>query len=222
MRREVRVSMYDQKRAQHIANTSTVAAIYNKSDLDKWTFNSWSAVGPNPLIFTSKDKEVVGEEADVDLIFEFVIICKMGNNSKDISCGFSALKLKDLRNPSTRKEKHHMEIKGGSPDLVVELDPFNFNEKLGFFKKIQRGSIQSRIRIKLRFFETISKEGQFNISLLPSTCVINKKLLHFLSGYRCYLAKKLCKETTDNAGFVVPSGNHVIKTFPFILDNPDV
>jgi hypothetical protein len=46
--------------------------------------------------------------------------------------------------------------------------------------------------------------------------------LHFLSGYRCYLARKLCKETTDNAGFVIPNGNHIIKTFPFIMDNPDV
>lgn len=222
VKREVRVSMYDTKTGKYIANSAYVHAIYETKNLDKWKFNSWGSVGPNPLIFTSKDKEVVGDEADVHLIFEFVIVCKMGQNCKDMSCGFSALPLKELRDKAKRKNHFTLDIKGGSPDLVVDLDPFNFNKDLGLFRKIQRGNILSRTRVKLRFFEGMSAEGKFNISLLPSTCIINKKLLHFCSGYRVYLSRKLCKETTDNAGFIMPSGNHVIKTFPFILDNPDV
>jgi len=87
MKREVRVSMFNGKSGQYIANSACVSAIYEEKNLDKWKFNSWGAVGPNPLIFTSKDEEVVKED-DVQLIFEFVLFCRMGTESKQISCGF--------------------------------------------------------------------------------------------------------------------------------------
>jgi hypothetical protein len=77
--------------------------------------------------------------------------------------------MKEFKDPQRRKTAFNLTIKGGSPDLVIELDPMNFNQNLGFFKKIQRGTIVSRLRLKLRYFDTISDEGKFNISLLPST-----------------------------------------------------
>jgi hypothetical protein len=130
--------------------------------------------------------------------------------------------MKEFKDPTRRKTSYPMQIKGGSPDMVIELDPCNFTDGMSWFKKMKRGTIIQRLKVKLRYFESFSEEGKFNICMLPSTCIINKKMIHFLSGYRNYLAKKLCKELTDNAGFSLPTGNHVIKTFPFIVDNPDV
>ena len=128
--------------------------------------------------------------------------------------------MKEVR--EKKKKNHVCEIKGGSPDFPIDLDKYNFTEGMGFFHKIRRGNIIQQLKLDVRYFESFSSEGKYNIAMLPSTCVINKKLMHFVTGYRNYLAKKLCKESTENAGFTVPAANHVIKTFPFILDNPDV
>jgi Ca2+-binding EF-hand superfamily protein len=220
-KREVRVCLYNGRSGQYVGNSAIVAALHEDDTPDKWKFNTWKkVVGPNPIIFTSRDKEIV-EIDEVQIIFEFVLICKGGDSTKDISCGFASLPMKEFKG-TNRKTKHYLDIKGGSPDTPIDSDPFNYSDNLGVFQKMKRGHIKSRLKIDLRYYDIISDEGQFNICMLPSTCIINKKLLHFLSGYRYYLGKELCKETTDNAGFVVPSGNHVIKTFPFIIDNPDV
>lgn len=130
--------------------------------------------------------------------------------------------MKEFKDKNRRKTTFTIEIKGGSPDSPIQIDSSGANQNLSIFQKISRGNIIPRLKIKLRYLSSFSDEGKFNISMLPKTCVINKKLLHFYSGYRNYLAQKLCKETTDNAGFIMPSANHVISTFPFIVDNPDV
>jgi len=85
IKREVRVSIFNNGNSQYIANSAIVSSIHNMANPDKWKFNPWKSVGSNPLIFTSKDKEVVDSE-QVDLIFEFVIVCKGDNEvTKDIS-----------------------------------------------------------------------------------------------------------------------------------------
>ena len=172
IQREVRISIYNGRRNEYIANSAVVAAIYENSNPDTWKFNAWKSVGPNPLIFTSKDKDVV-EADEVELIFEFVIICKGQTASKVISCGFASLSMKEFKNKQ-RKKHHFLDIKGGSPDQPIQADPFNFQENMGMWKKMRRGNIKSRIKIDLRYFETMSDEGKFFISMLPSTCVINK------------------------------------------------
>ncbi len=221
VKREVRVSLYNNRLNRYIANSAVVGSIYDPNNPDKWKFNPWKAVGPNPLIFTSKDKDVVDSD-NVDLIFEFVIVCKGDNKTtKDISCGYAPMPLKDFKNDS-RPTFKYLNINGGSPDQPLPVDPFDFQEGLGYFKKMRRGTIKSRIKVDLRYFKAFSKEGKHYISMLPSTCVINKKLMHFLAGYRCYQAKTLCKETTDSSGFVVASGDHILMTFPFVIDNPDI
>lgn len=182
--------MFNNASSQYIANSACVSSIHDPANPDKWKFNPWKSVGPNPLIFTSKEKSVVDSD-QVDLIFEFVIVCKGDNEAtKDISCGFAALPLKKLKG-KTRPKYEYLDIQGGSPDQPIAADPFDFQEGMGMWKKMKRGTIKSRIKLDLRYFDQISKEGKFYISMLPATCVINKKLLHFLAGYRCYQAKTL-------------------------------
>lgn len=219
LKREVRVILYNVKSGQYIGNTCCVKAEWKQEDKDIWRFNLWKKVGPNPLIFTTKDEQLAKDD-DVSLIFEFVMMCKMGQGFKDISCGFCSLKMAEIR--AMKKRNHIIEIKGGSPDSPIDHDPCNFKEDMSFFKKLSRGTILQQLKMDTRYYPTISAEGKYNIQMLPRTCIINKKLMHFLVGYRNYLAKKLCKETSDNAGFSIPTGNHIIKTFPFIIDNPDV
>ena len=213
--------MYNFKTKKFIANSSWARATVNSSSLDKWIFNSWSTVGQNPFIFSCNDENFVNDD-DCAIIFEFVIFWKMGDIFKDVSCGFSTLSMKEFKDKNSRKTTFTIEIKGGSPDSPIQIDSSGANQNLSFFKKISRGNIIPRLKFKIRYLNSFSDEGKFNIAMLPKIWIINKKLLHFFSGYRNYLAQKLCKETTENAGFVMPSANHVISAFPFIVDNPDV
>jgi hypothetical protein len=56
---------------------------------------------------------------------------------------------------------------------------------------------------------------------LPSTCLIQKRILLFVSGYRNYAGQTLLKESTLG-NFKQPGGNVVLSCFPKIVDNIDI
>ena len=56
---------------------------------------------------------------------------------------------------------------------------------------------------------------------LPSTCLIQKKLLLFVSGYRNYAGQSLLKENTLG-NFKKPGGSVALSCFPKIIDNIDI
>jgi hypothetical protein len=57
---------------------------------------------------------------------------------------------------------------------------------------------------------------------MPSTCLLHRPLLYFLSGYINYRNDLLVKETTRSSKFEKPSGDVILKAFPKIYDNPDI
>lgn len=59
------------------------------------------------------------------------------------------------------------------------------------------------------------------MEFLPSTCVVHKKLVSFVSGYRNYAAELLIRSTTGGT-MKKPIGDVVMSTFPKIMDCPDV
>ena len=59
------------------------------------------------------------------------------------------------------------------------------------------------------------------MQFLPSTCLIQKKLLLFVSGYRNYAGKTLLKESTLG-NFKQPGGSVVLSCFPKLVDNIDI
>jgi hypothetical protein len=94
----------------------------------------------------SKDLNINGDD-NIQIIFEFVNRCRLDKTYEDISCGFAFLQLSEVINKATRKKSYALPIKGGSPDLHIELEPNDFKEDLGFFKKLKRGTILSKIDI---------------------------------------------------------------------------
>ena len=90
----------------------------------------------------------------------------MGNYFKDISCGFCSLPMREFKDANKRKKTFTLEIKGGSPDLIINLDPYDFNANMGLFKKMKRGHIISRLKLSVRYWDVISKEGHYNIGNL--------------------------------------------------------
>lgn len=91
----------------------------------------------------------------------------MGSFTKDISCGFSSLSMKEFKEVSKRKTTHYLDIKGGSPDMPIDFDDLHLNANSALYKKVTKKT--PKIKIKLRFAESFSDEGKFNIAMLPST-----------------------------------------------------
>ena len=56
---------------------------------------------------------------------------------------------------------------------------------------------------------------------MPSTCLVQKKLLLFISGYRNYAGQQLLKATTLG-NFKKPGGSVAMSCFPKIIDNIDI
>lgn len=56
------------------------------------------------------------------------------------------------------------------------------------------------------------------MSLLPSTCFVNNKLLTFVSGFRNYAAEALQGQNQERK----PDGDITISCFPKIMDNIDI
>ena len=59
------------------------------------------------------------------------------------------------------------------------------------------------------------------MQFLPSTCLLQKKLLLFVSGYRNYAGQTLLKESTMG-NFKQPGGSVVLSCFPKLVDNIDI
>ena len=57
--------------------------------------------------------------------------------------------------------------------------------------------------------------------MLPGLCLIHKRMVHFVSGFRNYAADHLLKEVAANE-FKQPGGDVAISTFPAVYDNPDI
>jgi hypothetical protein len=59
------------------------------------------------------------------------------------------------------------------------------------------------------------------LELMPSTCLVHKSLLYFMSGFMNYKAQKLLKEASKQ-GFYKPPGDNVIASLPTIYNCPDI
>jgi hypothetical protein len=46
--------LFNPRTKQYLGNSARVRASWKSSDIDKWIFNKWSVVGPNPIIFCVK------------------------------------------------------------------------------------------------------------------------------------------------------------------------
>ena len=57
---------------------------------------------------------------------------------------------------------------------------------------------------------------------MPRTCLVPKKLISLLFGYRNYLGKELLHDINNGEPISIPDDNPVIKTFPYVLDQPDI
>jgi len=87
--------------------------------------------------------------------------------------------------------------------------------------KMFNSNIKSTLIVSFKPLAAIEAESRLHLDLLPSTCLIQKKLLFFVSGYRNYAAVELISNNAS-AEFKKPVGNVVMSCFSKILDSPDL
>lgn len=57
--------------------------------------------------------------------------------------------------------------------------------------------------------------------MLPSICVLPKRLLTLVVGFRNYLGKQRFEDINSGEALMLPNSDFILVTFPKIVDNPD-
>lgn len=233
VKRVVRVGLYDAAKKDFLSNAVHVNVLYEAGTAeDVWHFPSLKDHGLNPLIFRAADRDMVLKPS-VFLIFELVIYVKFAQGGKagdklvEMSCGWCQL---DTPNADvfSRQITHKLPIKGGSPNAEVMIKDADIHTNRSGLKyslmKVVNSKITSQLTVQLRPLTKFTEETKFHMEMLPSLCLVQKRLLYFVSGFRNYLAEKLLKtgQPTALTTFKKPEGDAIIKTFAKILDSPDI
>ena len=141
----------------------------------------------------------------------------------ELSCGWASLDLKSAQRDLT---KRRLDVNGGSPTATIAIKAEELKEATkrtgigGIFNKMG-GSTTSHIVVSTKNWKGLEEDTKIHMKMLPSTCLVHKRLLHFVSGFRNYAARILLKESSLGE-FKQPGGNVAISCFPAIIDNPDI
>ena len=171
------------------------------------------------MLFKASNKDDL-VKPNIFMVFELAVSVKVGERITEMSCGWCQLEMNVLDRAIT----HKLPIKGGSPNaemLIKDSDVHTNRTGLQYLKKVMGSKIQSQLTVSIRPHTKFTEETKFHLDLMPSTCLIQKRLLYFVSGFRNYIGEKLIKESSMNS-FRQPEGDVVISCFPRILDNPDI
>jgi len=82
-------------------------------------------------------------------------------------------------------------------------------------------NIKSTLIVSIQPLNKIDDATRTHMEFLPSTCVVHKKLVSFVSGYRNYAAEVLIRGGIAGS-MKKPIGDVILSTFPKIINCPDV
>jgi hypothetical protein len=70
-----------------------------------------------------------------------------------------------------------------------------FQEKKGFefLKKLTANTEDPALLLTIKPLNKLPEATVLHISMLPSSCIVNKKLLSFLAAFRVYCQRRLAK-----------------------------
>lgn len=91
---------------------------------------------------------------------------------------------------------------------------------LGVLKKVT-GKIKSQLSVSFKPLKNLDADTKLHSMFLPSTCLVQKKLVMFISGYRNYAGQSLMKESMLGS-YKKPGGSIVFSSFPKLVDNIDI
>jgi hypothetical protein len=89
-------------------------------------------------------------------------------------------------------------------------------------KNKKKVSGKSKLTVSYRGLKDFSEESKFFFKMLPETCLLQKRLMSFVVGFRNYLGRERFGDINSGEALTLPNSNYMLVTFPKIMDNPDV
>ena len=232
VKRVVRIGVFDTKNKEYIGNMAQIPILegnkgWIEKEADRWNFNKKGDVGLNPVLFRHTEEWNPVEE-DLSLIFEFVVYLKKHDSVKnrtqvdETSCGWAELKLAQAKKDLTG---HELEVHGGSSlaDIKIRKEDLDAAGKRSGLTGLLgiKGASKSYLKVSTKKEASLEEHERTHLNLMPSLCLVHKRLLHFVSGFRSYAGQILLKDV--GLGQVrQPGGNIAIASFPHMIDNPDI
>ena len=90
-----------------------------------------------------------------------------------------------------------------------------------FLKKVLSDKVENQLEVRVDPLAKLDRDTKLHLDLMPSTCLLHKSMLYFLSGFMNYKARELIQATAGGR-LRQPAGDHVIASFPRIMDCPDI
>jgi hypothetical protein len=206
---------------EFIYNAVQCNAMYS-GDLaeDVWTFPGVRDNGLNPLLLrcASKDELV---KPNLYVIFELVIYVRQPSDKNkvvEMSCGWCQMELNDAEQFGRAVVKK-LPIKGGSPSAEMLIKDSDVHKNRTGIKYSIMGlvsnKIDSQLTVAIRPFSKFSDDNKFHMDMLPTVCLLPKRLLFLVSGFRNYLGEKLLSKQSGGGlvTFKKPEGDPVVTTF---------
>jgi hypothetical protein len=220
VKRVVRIGLYDKANHDLIANSCQVLAEWTPANEDVWTFSSTAPGSLNPVLFRTTQKEDLNRQ-HVVLIFELVVYVVVQNKTTEMTAGWAEAPISFCERDQA---KVRLQINGGSLDNQLEISKDDLQTKrtgVKAFMKLLNSNITSTLIVSFKPEKQLEPETKVHLELLPSTCLVQKKILNLVSGFRNYAADLLLPETLVGA-LRQPMGNKIMSTFPKMLDCPDL
>ena len=216
----MRIGIFDTKRKEYFANAVQVEAdcLWRKAE-DKWIFKK-TDISLNPVLFRSTKKDDLDLES-MWFVFEFVIYYKKGNQNTELCCGWAHT---EMNMAKRKQDKVKMDVQGGSPTTEILIQASDVHTKrtgIQGILKVFSSKIKSQLLVSFKPETSLEPDTRFHMLFLPSTCLVQKKLLLFISGYRNYAGHTLLKASTLG-NFKKPGGSVAMSCFPKIIDNIDI
>jgi hypothetical protein len=173
-------------------NTAHVVAKWAANAEDCWSFPEKESL--NPVLFRSTELDSLNKE-QVHLVFELVVYIHQQGKTTEMSCGWASIELEKCERDLNKVK---LEIKGGSPMTETQIQGTDVHTKRqgvkGFIKLFNQ-NIKSSLTISLKSHTNLEADAKVHFEMMPSTCLVHKKLLHFVSGFRNYASEKLNKQS---------------------------
>lgn len=208
------------QRKEVVYNSVQAPATWTKSAEDIWSFDANDKSLRSIFFRTTKADGL--DQGICRILFELVVYVKNRSDNKvtEMCCGWCEIPYSDLNKQMT----HKLEIRGGSPKAEVQISNEDIRAErtgLNFVKKVISNGIQTRLSVEVRPLSKLDAAQKLHLELMPSTCLVHKSLLYFMSGFMNYKAQKLLREASKQ-GFYKPAGDNVIASLPRIYDCPDI
>ena len=155
------------------------------------------------------------------LVFELVVYVKQQTKTTEWTAGWAETPIVTCEKELS---KVRLEIQGGSPANALVISKDDVQTKRSGMKAIMKmfnNNIKSTIIVSFKPIMFTEAETKLHLELLPGTCLINKKMLYLVSGYRNYAAELLLSQMAVG-NLKQPVGNVVMACFSKILDCPDL